>query len=307
MAHATGSRTGAREGFTFIELLVVIAIIALLLSILLPALSGARKAARLTVCLSNIRQIDTASHSYAGDNQGYFRAGHVQVNFRALWYFTWPGTYRAYLDDETGEVFNCPAAAKEFWWIPTYDPRSVYARIVATTVADHRITRFGYHPDEVPITETGVREQPDGSQQIGFTYGYNEAGVHQFSMVNDRPTVLGLGMHVDEVWDGVNIASIAQPSDMIALADATPDGDNDPILGGTLEYPSSWPSRRHDGRANVAFTDGHAGAERVEELLVTTPPQPVGEAQYGAATRYVTPEARARRWNNDYKPHDELW
>jgi prepilin-type N-terminal cleavage/methylation domain-containing protein len=57
----------SRSGFTLIELLVVIAIIALLIGILLPALSEARKIAKLTICGANLKMFGTGSFSYAAD------------------------------------------------------------------------------------------------------------------------------------------------------------------------------------------------------------------------------------------------
>ncbi|MEE8170877.1 MAG: prepilin-type N-terminal cleavage/methylation domain-containing protein [Phycisphaerae bacterium] len=58
------------SGFSLIELLVVIAIISLLMAIVMPALSRARALSRLTVCLSNLREVGLVIHAYAITNDG---------------------------------------------------------------------------------------------------------------------------------------------------------------------------------------------------------------------------------------------
>ncbi len=68
---ACGRREGEGRGFTLIELLVVIAIMALLIAITLPALGAAKKAAWLTLSLSNLRQINLAAGTYREEQRGY--------------------------------------------------------------------------------------------------------------------------------------------------------------------------------------------------------------------------------------------
>ena len=58
----------SRKSFTLIELLVVISIIALLIALLLPALQNARKVAQGAGCMSNGRQLVTATTTYAIDH-----------------------------------------------------------------------------------------------------------------------------------------------------------------------------------------------------------------------------------------------
>ena len=56
-----------KPAFTLIELLVVIAIIAILAAILFPVFAQAREKARQAGCLSNLRQIGTATMLYVQD------------------------------------------------------------------------------------------------------------------------------------------------------------------------------------------------------------------------------------------------
>lgn len=56
-----------RRAFTLIELLVVIAIIAILAAILFPVFAQAKRAAKTSAAVSNVKQIATAAQMYSGD------------------------------------------------------------------------------------------------------------------------------------------------------------------------------------------------------------------------------------------------
>ena len=65
-----GHPESRRSGFTLIELLVVIAIIAILAAILFPVFAKARERAKMSACISNLKQFGHASFMWEADNEG---------------------------------------------------------------------------------------------------------------------------------------------------------------------------------------------------------------------------------------------
>ena len=92
-----------RRGFTLVELLVVIGIIALLMAILTTSLQGARRNARQTACLANLRQWGIVFAMYASENDGKL----VHNSSEPAWYHP----IRSYYGNAPG-LLQCPSAKK---------------------------------------------------------------------------------------------------------------------------------------------------------------------------------------------------
>jgi prepilin-type N-terminal cleavage/methylation domain-containing protein/prepilin-type processing-associated H-X9-DG protein len=97
-------------GFTLIELLVVIAIIAILAAILFPVFAQARESARKTSCLSNMKQLGTATMMYVQDYDGAYPLawyGRPEYGFDVV-LFPYIKNY---------QVFECPSnkVTPRFW------------------------------------------------------------------------------------------------------------------------------------------------------------------------------------------------
>ncbi|MEM1208167.1 MAG: type II secretion system protein [Planctomycetota bacterium] len=105
MAAARESTARAR-GFSLIELLVVMSIIAVLLAILVPVLASARRAAGQVTCLSNIRQVVTAVHTFTIDHRGRLPENRTLVS--PTEYVTWRHLFAAERRVPEDTAWACP-------------------------------------------------------------------------------------------------------------------------------------------------------------------------------------------------------
>ncbi|MDX1933459.1 MAG: prepilin-type N-terminal cleavage/methylation domain-containing protein [Capsulimonadales bacterium] len=96
------------SGFTLIELLVVVAIVAVLAAILFPVFAVAREKARQVSCLSNLRQLATATLMYGQDyDEAFVPAANYAIDPPAR--PIWPQMIEPYVRNRG--IFNCPSAS----------------------------------------------------------------------------------------------------------------------------------------------------------------------------------------------------
>lgn len=108
------SLKSSARAFTLIEVLVVVAIIALLVSVLLPALANARQAARRTMCLTNIRSLETAHWLYMTANNGWMiRVGLMHGDHDDTPEVAWINTLQRCYKDRL--VIHSPVDNSPYW------------------------------------------------------------------------------------------------------------------------------------------------------------------------------------------------
>ncbi|MCB9847599.1 MAG: hypothetical protein H6814_04220 [Phycisphaeraceae bacterium] len=222
------------------ELLVSIAVLALLIGIMIPTLGSARATGRRVVCASNIRQVQIANMVYAGDSADRFVPGAADIVVSNL--HRWHGTRAS---------AGVPFSPEEGDLTPYLDGEGTSRQVRACPSFEHAIE--------------DLQSRGKGFERGCGGYGYNNAFVGTERELNRS----GNWVIVDDTR-GAATSFFALPASTIAFADAA--FVTDELIEYSFVEPRKWPHRprnrpdpsthfRHEGRANVAWLDGHVTPE----------------------------------------------
>jgi prepilin-type processing-associated H-X9-DG protein/prepilin-type N-terminal cleavage/methylation domain-containing protein len=257
------SRCSKLNGFTLIELLTAMGVLVILVGLLLGGIAKAKAKARDATCINNLRQHGIALAKWLADHDSFpLHFSDPTLGKTEERYVFWEKALfiAENLDcEDKASVANCPAISQ---------------------------------PKEYP------------PPQVIRDYGYNAWGLNG---PGKRP-LLGIGGHGPMmIFEGKSIrgdysppvkeSEVASPSEFLAIGDAfigwnSTIEDDKGTIGRTSSAADRYGSsarapKRHRGRANMLYADGHVVPETLGFLFMETS------------------DAALRVWNRDNLPHRE--
>ena len=221
-----------QNGFTLIELLVVIAIIAILAGLLFPVFSSAKRTAKGSSCLSNLRQLGEAELIYLGDFDDTFPQSRQSSSDPAK-------------EDAAGNI-------EEPIFEPALDPVLTYTGS-AKSKGHQTNGQIVICPEDLdPFGHQCLEIDPDATEVNSYLVNaYFVFGLSQASVSNSSETIL----LAERRSEGTSAADpfckdIYRPW-FNPLNPLAPENDMDPLVGAVATL-------RHSSMSNFQFSDGHS-------------------------------------------------
>ena len=307
-----------QRGFTLVELIVVIAILTLLIGILVPYLSGARRQAKASVCLSQLKGIGTGFMVYLNENRDQFPPfrlsfvppGNQATNLRFVnehgcqrprwqWFLNTdqgppvdPIKFQRHI--QTQGFFNDDTThpkgtlmTNKLYQCPGMDSDFTVRLETGeqtTALDDIRHGSYGYNYQYLG----NARQDTDPSRWDNFSVGLHKikATPNTVLVADSRGASLPHGLH----------SYTLDPPRLAREQNATRMGpDENHVLPGddpaTMRF--SPVEMRHNGQGNVIFADGHGSGMKLDALGYQLD-------EKGVATPILDP-AEGTKW------HNRLW
>jgi len=286
-------RLTRNRAFTLIELLAVIAIVAVLAALLLPALSRAKQASHSAVCKNNLRQWGIALRIYL-DDCGVFPPFSLDDEGSTLttrWYnrlLAQAGMTDLKWTRNLGREkppFNEPPPLKGIQVCPSFAKITVaQAKGTVITIGSYAYNRVGFGWSGQLLGLGG--DQIDSPSRDWSIANVRLVREHEVVVPTEMIAIGDLMVVSFSKMEGAYLDDLhplwAKDNDILEIGPQVPSRSND------IDFVRTITKRRHGGRWNILFCDGHSQ---------TLEPSKLFDFQ----------QASVRKgWNNDNQPHWEV-